>query len=595
MKYLFCFLQGKKFLILFSMLLVIGSGNRAAMAVKTNNVIYLAQIPADTPSPQDAPPFRDFTPTQPLPTQTLPPIDDLLDSPTNIPDSLPSGDERAIFEVKQFQIEGNTAFKDEEIEALLVDYSDRTLSFADLLQIETLISKLYTDNGYINSGAVIPAQDIDDGVITIQVIEGRIEEQDITVTVDGRLSEDYVLARLRRGTKTPLNINKLQEALQLLQLDPLIESLNAELSVGANRDRWKLSVEVNQAPAFRPVVFANNSRTPSVGSFQRGVEITHNNFAGQGDRASFVYKNTDGSDDFDVNYTIPFNALNGTVALRYRYITSDIVESPFDQLDIESETDEYEIAIRQPIIVTATANSTQELALGLEFSRQSNKTTLENRPFQLSAGSDLDGETTIYALRFFQDWTRRTRQEVLALRSQFSVGLDVFDATINADDPDGEFFAWRGQAQWLRQLDAEANINLLLRSDIQLSTSELVPLEQFSLGGIESVRGYRQDVLLGDNGVLFSAEVRIPVYRWSQGQNSISLIPFADVGTVWSDSEPTNQEDDTLLSLGLGLQLGISERLRARLDWGIPLIDVEDRDDTLQENGVYFSIEYLPF
>ncbi len=580
--------------------LIISPRNRVARAIGTS-IVYLAQSPSPSETnPLDSQldevqPFRDFSPTETLPNQTLPPIDDLLDAPSSIPDSLSPGDDEAVFAVKQFQIEGNTVFEDTEIQALLKEYTNRTLSFADLLQIETIITKLYTDNGYINSGAVIPAQNIENGVVVVQVIEGRIDQQDIQVIVNGRLSEDYILARLKRGIKTPLNITELQEALQLLQLDPLVENLNAELSVGANRDRWKLKVEVNQAPAFRPVIFVNNSRTPSVGSFQRGIEINHNNFAGEGDRASFVYKNTDGSNDFDTSYTIPFNSLNGTIGLRYRYITSDIVESPFDTLDIESKTDEYELSIRQPIIVTATSDSTQELAVGVELSRQANRTTVDDRPFELSAGSDSNGETTITALRFFQDWTRRSRQEVWALRSQFSVGLDAFDATINDDEPDSRFFAWRGQAQWLRRLDDEANINLLLRSDIQLSTTELVPLEQFSVGGIQSVRGYRQDALLGDNGILFSAEVRIPVHRWDNGENSISVIPFADFGTVWSENESPNQDEDTLVSVGVGLQMTLSDRLRARLDWGIPLTEVEDRDNTLQENGVYFSIEYSPF
>ena len=213
----------------------------------------------------------------------------------------------------------------------------------------------------------------------------------------------------------------------------------------------------------------------------------------------------------------------------------------------------------------------------------------------MSPGSDSNGETKISAIRLFQDWTKRSRRQVLAMRSQFSIGLDALDSTINDDAPDSRFFAWRGQAQWLRQLDSNSDINLLVRSDIQLSTSELVPLEQFSIGGIDSVRGYRQDVLLGNNGALLSAELRIPVYRWAQRQNSISVIPFVDFGTVWSKNQPESQEEDTLVSVGLGLQLAISDRLRARVDWGIPLIEVDDRDKTLQENGIYFSLEYLPF
>lgn len=54
---------------------------------------------------------------------------------------------------------------------------------------------------------------------------------------------------------------------------------------------------------------------------------------------------------------------------------------------------------------------------------------------------------------------------------------------------------------------------LLVRGDVQLSTTSLVPLEQFSLGGFQNVRGYRQDLLLSDNGAFASAEVRLPILR----------------------------------------------------------------------------------
>lgn len=551
--------------------------------------IAQSTVPSPSDLPQDR---RQDLPDRPV--EPLPSIDDLLESPTQetpTPSTPPDSSDK--FLVKEFKINDNTAISNEEIQARLKKYLNKELTFADLLEIETDLTKLYRDRGYINSSALVPVQNVSSGIINVYIVEGTIE--DVNVTIDGRLNENYVRSRLKRGTKNPLNINELQEALQLLQLNPLIENLNAELSVGSRRDRWVLDVDVNQANAFRPLLFINNSRTPSVGSFQRGVEITHNNLVGFGDQFGFIYKNTDGSNDFDFSYNVPFNSLNGTVGVRYRFVNSDIIEPPFDDLDIESETDEYQVTLRQPVIVTASSDSTQELAFGVEFSRQANKTTLENEPFPLSAGADEDGETRISALRLFQDWTRRTRQDVFAARSQFSIGVDLLGATINEDEPDSSFFSWRGQAQWLRQLNANSGINLLIRSDIQLSASDLVPLEQFSLGGIDSVRGYRQDVLLGDSGIFTSAEVRIPVVRWSNGQSSFSAIPFLDVGTAWGNEANNNIEQDTLVSLGVGLQLLINENLRARLDWGIPLIEVEDRDRTLQEDGIYFSVEYLPF
>ena len=543
-------------------------------------------IPTPVP-PTNEPDFPDV--------ERLPSLDNLLeDTPNVTPPSQQEGNSEITLIVDRFVIEGNTAFSDTEIaEEVLAEYIGRSITFSDLLEIETKISKLYTDNGYLNSGALIPQQKIEEGILTIQVIEGRIERSQIKV--NGRLSEEYIRARLNRGLKTPFNINELQEALQLLQLNPLIDRIDAELSVGDSRNLWVLEIEVDQDNAFNPSVFANNSRTPSVGSFQRGIAIRHNNFARGGEQFSFVYRNTDGSNDYDFDFTIPFNSLNGTVNFGYRFIDSDIVESPFDELDFNSQTDEYAISIRQPIILTATNRSTQELALGVEFSRQANATTQDGEPFPLSLGANDEGKTNVIALRFFQDWTRRTRSNVLAARSQFSLGLDTLDATTNVGRPDANFFAWRGQLQWIRLLDTGSNTTLLLRSDIQLSPHDLVSLEQFSVGGSNSVRGYRQDALLGDSGILFSGELRFPFYRWNNNQNSLALIPFTDFGTVWSNQDDLDRDEDTVISIGVGLQLDISDRLNARLDWGIPLIDVEDSDRTLQENGVYFSVEYFPF
>ena len=555
----------------------------------------LAQTPESLPGGN-----LDNLPPTPLPDDRrdpaitpLPPVEDFLDSlPNQLPGETPETEVE--FEVKEFQLKGNTVLDVAEVAAIFDKYRDRQISFADLLELETELTKLYTAKGYVNSGVVVPIQDIKKGVVTLQAVEGKIEA--INVEVNGRLKEGYVRSRLARGAKEPLNIEELQSALQLLQLNPLIKNLNAELSVGGSRDRWTLDVAVNQNNEFEPVLFTNNSRTPSVGSFQRGFELNHNNVVGYADRLSFVYKNTDGSNDFDTSYTVPINSLDGTVGVRYRNVDSDIIEDNFEIAEIESQTDELEFTFRQPILLRASGESTQELALGLEFSRQTNEVTIRNEPFpDLSPGADENGETKISAIRFFQDWTKRTRKDVFAARSQVSAGIDAFDATVNEGQPDGKFVAWRGQAQWLRQLKSSSNINLLLRSDLQISTDDLVPLERFSLGGINSVRGYRQDALLGDSGLLASAEVRVPFYRWSDNQSSVSAVPFVDFGTTWSNSDEERQEEDTVVSLGLGVRLDIFDTLNARLDYGIPLIEVEDNDNTLQEQGIYFALEFLPF
>jgi hemolysin activation/secretion protein len=170
----------------------------------------------------------------------------------------------------------------------------------------------------------------------------------------------------------------------------------------------------------------------------------------------------------------------------------------------------------------------------------------------------------------------------------------VFDATINNDPPDSRFFSWRGQAQYVRLLAPETL--LLVRSDAQLTTRALVPLEQFGLGGLRSVRGYRQDVLLTDNALFASAELRLPIYRARQLGGVLQLAPFVDFGIGWNSSGGSVPGNNTLVSVGLGLQWQMGNQLTARFDYGIPLIDINSGEKrTLQEQGLYFSLSYSPF
>ncbi|HEY9708435.1 MAG TPA: ShlB/FhaC/HecB family hemolysin secretion/activation protein, partial [Oculatellaceae cyanobacterium] len=266
------------------------------------------------------------------------------------------------------------------------------------------------------------------------------------------------------------------------------------------------------------------------------------------------------------------------------------VEPPFDRIDITGNSRYYELSFRQPLVLTPT----KEFALGVTTSRQESATKLLGEEFPLSAGADDNGKTRISTLRFFQEWTQRNPQEIFAVRSQFSLGLGVFDATINNDPPDSRFFSWRGQAQYVRLLAPETL--LLVRSDAQLATRALVPLEQFGLGGLRSVRGYRQDVLLTDNAVFTSAEVRLPIYRARKLGGVLQLAPFIDFGIGWNSSGGTVPGNNTLVSFGLGLQWQMGNRLTARFDYGIPLIDINSGEKrTLQEQGLYFSLNYSPF
>ena len=537
-----------------------------------NNIGNLASCQAQTLSEQ--PKNRPITISISASNLDLSTFNDEGDSSLN--NSIVSRD-RPI-EVKKIVVSGNTLFET-EIARLTKPFAGKSTNIAQLYKLRSAISRLYTEGGYVNSGAYLPPQKLQNGIVKVEVLEGGIEA--VEVTGNKRLNDDYIASRLR-SLPIPIQTEKLLEQLQLLRLDPLIENVSAELSAGLSPGMSRLDVKVEEANRFSLSSSLNNHNSPSIGSNSRNFGLTHNNLLGFGDRALLNYTNTEGSNGFDFGYGFPINTKNGRIDLAYGFNSNDIVEAPFTPLDIETKSDYYKLSWRQPVI----AKPSQEVALGLSFSRQHSESSLLGESFPLSLGADESGNTNISVLRFFQEFTQRNDNSVVALRSQFSLGVDLFDATINDDAPDGQFFAWRGQSQWARQLDRD--FMLLLRGDIQLANN-LLPLEQFRLGGAGTVRGYRRDVSLSDSGLFTSAELRVPLGRIHKLDGVFQLVPFIDFGLPWGGDSAV-VEIDSLLSIGMGLNFNAGDWFNARLDYGIPLTDVKVDGDSLQEDGLTFSL-----
>ena len=552
----------------------------------STNQPYLAQnnpvIPPGIlePTRPSLPPLPTTPPQTPTP---LPP----LTSPPPIPQTLPP--ELGVkVKVQRIEVLGSTAFSPAELDAAVASFINKEATFEDLLAIRAAITTLYTSNGYTTSGAFLPPQDLTDGVVKVQVVEGALEKIDIQGL--RRLRTDYVRSRLNLATQAPVNIRRLEEALQLLQLNPLTSSVQAELSAGTSPGLNVLTVNVKEAQPLTANFLVENRDSPSVGSIRGTVAIAHNDFLGFGDRLSVDYGVSEGINSYNINYEIPVNARDGTLSLSYNNSSSSIIEEPFGSLDINADSRTLSLGFRQPLVRTPTT----EFTLGLSFDlRQSQTYLLDNIPFSFPPVAEAEkGKSRVSVLRFSQDWVNRSTNRVLAARSQFSFGLDAFDATVNNSGVDGRFTSWLGQFQWVQALGGDTI--LIARTGAQLSFDSLLPIEQFSIGGIETVRGYRQNQRVADNGIIGSVEVRFPIVRKSSGFGAIQLAPFFDIGTVWNHKDGI-PSPSTLASLGLGLRWQLDPYLSARLDWGIPLISVSDKGNSLQDNGLYFSIRFQPF
>lgn len=478
-------------------------------------------------------------------------------------------------------------------------------------------------------------------------------------SIDRKFYREFVKDRVRSfisrqiwpEINTPLNINDLEEQLRLLKNDtvarsfPYFEEVETVLSRagGLPDGASKLTVTVTEAPAFQLDVVANNYAPPSLGServdFQfnmlrpLGFLQDENIFHGpQGRRrlkswAPITYGeelNISGSvdlpnlgrlfeltpwrpgeifDSVNVNarYQYPVNATRGVIQFRGQFSRDIITDDTFESLNLNAESRSVQVRYRQPVFRSLE----NELGLSLGFNFYNGQTFIFNDvPFPFGIGPDDEGVSRTSVFEFGQDYVRRGRNgSVLFLQSSFQLGTGLFNATLNEGNiPDGTFLSWLGQAQrWQR---FNERYTLLLKAKVQLTPDSLLPSEQFTIGGRNTVRGYRESALTGDNGFAASIENRIALIlsensNLEDGQNIerrpiLEVIPFIDLGAIWNNPDnPNDLPDETFLaSIGLGMQWRLSDEFVFNLDYGIPLIDFENKGNNLQDDGVHLGFAY---
>ncbi len=191
----------------------------------------------------------------------LPPLPQLRRSPDAY------GTRGAVFRLHDIQVTaiGKSPLTQMETDAITGGYKDRDITLASLAGLRDQLTQAMVRKGYINSGAVFPAQDLANGVLHIVVVEGRLTRIDVHPPAGGYLSSDYVRRRLATADGQALNVYDLQRAYQLMLEDPNIDHLDAHLGPGDAPGEAVLDVTIREKPRNSLKAFVASDRSPSVG------------------------------------------------------------------------------------------------------------------------------------------------------------------------------------------------------------------------------------------------------------------------------------------------------------------------------------------
>ncbi|ACK70073.1 Polypeptide-transport-associated domain protein ShlB-type [Gloeothece citriformis PCC 7424] len=527
--------------------------------------------------------------------------DSIANFPLNSPEIIgQNNNNKTPILIEKVQVEGSTVFTSEDFAPIIQPIEGKTVTQQQLREVVSAITQLYINEGYLNSRAVLVG--ISDGVAVIAISEGTIGNIEIEGTT--RL-QNYVRSRIELGIGTPLNARKLEDQLRLLRSDPLFKNVQATLqppqedtpvTPGEEKARSTLVVTVTEADPFAGSVGADNYSPPSIGATRFNLNLLYRNLTGIGDQIATSYRprfeTWDGTYSLDLAYRAPLNPMDGAITFNALIERNRVIQGVenIDLLNIGGNSERYTLDYRQPLKRTTR----EELALSTGFSYYNGRTFLDDEPFPFGFGPNDQGVTITSVFTFGQEYIRRQRTGAWGVRSQFRFGTGLFEATDNNDRiPDGYFFTWLGQVQRLQVINPD-NV-LIIQLDLQLTPDTLLPSEQFVIGGAQSVRGYRQNVMAGDNGARFSIEDRITLVRDEQENPVFILAPFFDLGAIWNSEDNPNRivaSQTVIAGLGLGVIWQPIEKLNIRLDYAPPLMDLNIRRDNVQDDGFYFSINY---
>ena len=539
--------------------------------------VPIDQLPRPSDQPLPAPP-----PLPPRPEIVLPP----LPSPEG-----PALSRGMTVVAKAFRFVGNTAIPTAELEAIAKPFLDRPIGNPELEELRLLLSRRYIEAGYVNSGAVIPDQDATDGVITFRIVEGRLAE--IVVGGENRFAPDYLRDRIALGAGPPLNVNELQERMQIMLQDPMIERMSAELAPGVERGDAVLRVDVAEAKRFIGGVTLSNDRSPVVGENQAELFLAARNLTGRGDTLGLRGAFTEGLDDYSAFFSIPLNAYGTLFTVRGTKTHSRVVEAPLDQLDISSRGTSVDGILSQPFYQTLRERVTGSVTL----TRRTIQNYFLGQPSPFIPGVP-DGKIVISVARLGLEGVARTEEQVLSARALFSHGIDAFGSTVSSatDIADSKFNVFLGQVQWVRLFGGRTG-QLVVRGDVQLTDQALLGPERYSLGGLNSVRGYRTDLLVKDNGWFGSVEYRhlvgyVPVRAGqAETEGAVRLAVFFDGGQAWDKRQPANALK-TISGAGPGVRWDIVPGLNFEFYYGYAFKDVTTPTRTLSDKGIYFRLAF---
>jgi len=508
--------------------------------------------------------------------------------------------------VKGVEIKGPAFLKSKGFEQMLAGFLGKPMTDAALKEMQGKILDHCKAQGHIIVDVITPEQKIVNGTVQIVVIEGRIEKVEFEHRGRAWFSDSVLRRGVHLATNETVQGNRLDGDLnwlnnntyQCLGWDDFggsFRQVDSSFSRGAAD--WTTDVRLQETDRFPLRVFAggDNFGIPVLGENQIYGGLNWANVFGSDERVNYEYL-TDATFEklnlHTASYVIPLPgrqqlSLFGTFA----EVKPDFAEINSSVRNLTEKGNYYQASGRYTVALPMILKFEHQLSAGFDFKRTDTPLLFGSSPSGQSNNVDVEQFTLAYNGSLRDGWGNTA----FSLQGIYSPGGAV-ETQFATDSAYNQFRAGTKVSYAYGRLDlhretllplilpikggVDEHFTWVLRASGQFADARLLPTEQFGLGGYDTVRGYNERVVDGDDGWLLVNEIRTPhiplgnLTARTDGRDWLQGLIFCDYGRAF-DRQPSavllESSQETMLSAGFGVRYAVADNLCVRLDYGYQL------------------------
>jgi hemolysin activation/secretion protein len=499
------------------------------------------------------------------------------------------------FEIKVFEVTGNTLFTDDQVRTAVILFTGSSRTASDVEKARDALEKKYHDAGYPAVMVNIPEQTLRDGIVKLQVIESRIGK--VKVTGNRYFTMDKVLRDLPSFTPGAiLYLPRVQQEIGRLNRS---QDFRVEPVMSPGKEVGTIDVElkVEDHLPLHGFLELNNRASPDTSELRLNAAIHYDNLWQKEHSLSFQYQtapqNRDEVEMLSASYALPAPWQKDDQWALYG-IWSDSNTAFGEGFQVVGKGKIF--GTRYVVLLPEYRLYTHMLTLGLDYKHLFQTT---------STGKDITAPTTEeipvnYAPLSFS-YSSSLPDEWGGM-NQFDAGLNLNFRASSSQEVKFETSRFKAHANYLvftasaqRMQKLPWGMNLSVKVDGQVSDQPLINSEQYTTGGMESVRGYKESEGMGDNALHGMLELSFPdpLERTETGKKvRMSPFLFYDFAALTIKDPLPDQDNSIRLSgTGAGVRGTMAKNLEYELDWAATLHRT-DRTEKHTQRG-YFKVRVV--